>query len=167
MYNCNLFQMKFASDSYAFQIVLTQNYQDFCIWFHQNSHQLFSTVLQCFWQRLPTFESNMICTVIPATLPHFSYTGFHIVFVPRPHPISCDARLCWAWEWCYMHHTPHLTHTHTLITPTHPSRQSRAHTLWDHKQCFWLDATRSCTINFRPVLQTREKAMLRIWPGFR
>ena len=73
MYNCNLFQMKFASDSYAFQIVLTQNYQDFL---HQSSHQLFSTVLQCFWQRLPTFESNMICTVIPTTLPHFSYTGY-------------------------------------------------------------------------------------------
>ena len=36
---------KFASNSYAFPIVITQNYQDFCIWFQQNSHQLFSTVL--------------------------------------------------------------------------------------------------------------------------
>ena len=79
--NCNLFQMKFTPDSYAFQIVLTQNYKDFCIWFHQNSHQLFSTVLQCFWQCLPTFERNMICTIIPTTLPHFSYTGFHIVLL--------------------------------------------------------------------------------------
>ena len=35
MYKCNPFQMKFASNSYTFQIVLTQNYQDFCIWFHQ------------------------------------------------------------------------------------------------------------------------------------
>ena len=38
MYKCNLFQMKLASNSYTFQIVLTQNYKDFCIWFHQNSH---------------------------------------------------------------------------------------------------------------------------------
>jgi len=36
MYNCNLFQMKFASNSYNFQLVLKQNY---CIGIQQNSHK--------------------------------------------------------------------------------------------------------------------------------
>ena len=39
--------MKFASNSYTFPIVITPNYHGFCIWFQQNSQQLFSTVLQC------------------------------------------------------------------------------------------------------------------------
>ena len=37
---------KFASNSYALPIVITQinKITDFCIWFQQNSHKLFSTV---------------------------------------------------------------------------------------------------------------------------
>jgi len=38
MYKCNLFQMKLASNSYTFQIVLTQNYWSFCIEFQLNPH---------------------------------------------------------------------------------------------------------------------------------
>ena len=30
----------------------------------------------------------MICTVIPTTLPHFSYTGFHIVYLSAPSPLA-------------------------------------------------------------------------------
>ena len=38
MYNYILFRMKFASNSYAFQIVLAQNYLSFFIGLQQNSH---------------------------------------------------------------------------------------------------------------------------------
>ena len=70
--------MKFASNSYAFPIVITPNYHGFAYDSNRTPINYLTQYCNAFDSVFPQIENNMICTVIPTILPHFSYIGFHI-----------------------------------------------------------------------------------------
>ena len=90
----------FWQHPHTFPIVITQNYQDFL---HMIPTEL-PQYCNAFDSVFPPFESNMICTVIPTTLPHLSYIGFHIVWASEKLIYISNAYLypskfCWIFSY--------------------------------------------------------------------